>query len=111
MNENDINGPLDALSPYVKFLSILYCLIFILIGFIIMMCASYGVFIISSNIIKPINDIKSRLQAGLMKKSNILKGDKNKNEFTYQGININKLISLGLIGKKKYAIKQKINSR
>ena len=107
MNENDINGPLDALSPYVKFLSILYCLIFILIGFIIMMCASYGVFIISSNIIKPINDIKSRLQAGLMKKSNILKGDKNKNEFTYQGININKLISLGLIGKKNMLLNKK----
>ena len=107
MNENDINGQLNALSPYVKFLSILYCLIFILIGFIIMMCASYGVFIISSNIIKPINDIKSRLQAGLMKKSNILKGDKNKSEFTYQGININKLISLGLIGKKNMLLNKK----
>ena len=107
MDQKDINGQLDALSPYVKFLTLLYCLIFLLIGFIILMCASYGVFIISSNIIKPINDIKSRLQAGLMKKSNILKGDKNKSEFTYQGININKLISLGLIGKKNMLINKK----
>ena len=109
MNEEDINGELNALSPYVKFLAILYCLIFILIGFIILICASYGIFIISSNIIKPINDIKSRLQAGLMKKSNILKGEKNKSEFTYQGININKLISLGLIGKKNMLLNKKSN--
>ena len=113
INEDDFNQQFQALFPYVKFLSILYCIIFVLIGTIILNCSSCGVFIISSNIIKPINDIKSRLQAGLTKKNNNLKGIKNKNEFTYQGININKLISLGLIGKKNIDLnlkkKQELN--
>ena len=61
-------------------------------------------FIISNNITKPIKDIKTRLRAGLSKKNNIIRRIKDKNEYTYQGININKLISLGLIGKKSIYI-------
>ena len=100
MSQNNYNEQFNTLFPYIKFLSSLFCTTFLLIGFIMLICASYGVFIISNNITKPIKDIKSRLKAGISKKNNILKGLKDKNEFYYQGININKLISLGIIGKK-----------
>ena len=100
VNINHINEQFTSLFPYIKFLSILYCFTFIIIGSIIVLCASYGIFIISNNITKPIKDIKSRLKAGLSKKNTILNGLKYKNEYTYEGININKLISLGIIGKK-----------
>ena len=100
VSESDFHQQYNALFPYVKFLAILYCITSLLLSFIILICANYGIYAISSNITRPIKDIKSRLQAGLSKKNNLLKGLKNKNEYTYQGININKLISLGLIGKK-----------
>ena len=100
VSKNNINEQYFSLTPYIKFLALLYCFTFILIGCIILNCASYGIFIISKNITKPIKDIKSRLKAGIYKKNTILKGIKSKNEFTYEGFNLNKLISLGLIGKK-----------
>ena len=100
VGESDFHQQYIALFPYVKFLTILYCITFVVLTSIILICANYGIFAISNNITRPIKDIKSRLQAGLLKKNNLLKGFKNKNEYTYQGININKLISLGLIGKK-----------
>ena len=100
VSESDFHQQYNALFPYVKFLTILYCITFVILSSIILICINYGLFAISNNITRPIKDIKSRLQAGLLKKNNFLKGLKNKNEYTYQGININKLISLGLIGKK-----------
>ena len=100
ISKKHINEQYSSLNPIITFLSVLYCFTFILIGCIILNCASYGIFIISKNITKPIKDIKSRLKAGIYKKNTNLKGIKNKNEFTYEGINLNKLISLGLIGKK-----------
>ena len=99
VSESDFHQQYNALFPYVKFLSILYCITFVLLSSMILICINYGIFAISNNITRPIKDIKSRLQAGLLKKNNLLKGFKNKNEYTYQGISINKLISLGLIGK------------
>ena len=107
VSKNHINEQYTSLFPYIKYLSILYCLTFLFIGFIIVFCASYGIFIISNNITKPIKDIKSRLKAGLSKKNTVLKGLKEKNEFTYEGININKLISLGIIGKKNRVLNKK----
>ena len=106
VGKNTINEQFISLFPYVKFLSILYSFTFLLIGTIMLLCASYGIFIISNNITKPIKDIKSRLRAGLSKENAVLRGLKDKNEFTYEGININKLISLGLIGKKTTILKK-----
>ena len=107
VSHNHINEQYTSLFPYIKYLSLLYCFTFLLIGSIIILCASYGIFIISNNITKPIKDIKSRLKAGITKKNTVLKGLKDKNEFTYEGININKLISLGLMGKKNTIANQK----
>ena len=101
------NNDYEQLTPYIVFLSILFCPTFFIIGWIIIICASYGIFVISNNITKPIKDIKTRIRAGLSKKNNIIKRIKDKNEFTYQGININKLISLGLINKKTNIINKR----
>jgi len=108
VNDKNMSEQFISLYPYIKFLSILYCFTFLVIGTIILNCAYYGIFIISNNITKPIKDIKTRLKAGLSKKNIYLKGLKDENEFTYEGININKLISLGLIGKKTKILNKKM---
>ena len=107
VSQNHINEQYTSLYPYIKYLSILFCITFIIIGSIILLCSSYCLFIISNNITKPIKDIKSRLKTGLSKKNTLLKGLKEKNVFTYEGININKLISLGIIGKKSVSLNKK----
>ena len=100
LDDNNVYEQYTSLSPYILYLSILYCFTFILIGIIVLNCASYGILIISNSITKPIKDFKTRLKTGISKKNTYLKGLKDKNEFTYQGININNLISLALIGTK-----------
>ena len=107
LNQNNFNQQFNSLFPYIIFLSTIFCITFLLIGLIILICASYGAFIISNNITKPIKDIKFRLKAGISKKNNIIKGLKDKNEFYYQGIHINKLISLGIIDKRMINLNKK----
>ena len=78
ISKNNINDQYSSFTPYIKFLALLYCFTFILIGSIILNCTSYGIFIISKNITQSIKDFKSRLKAGIYKKNTILKGIKTK---------------------------------
>ena len=88
----------QGLDKEILFLSVFYCCVFALICIILVTCLSQTIFIFGKNITKPIKDIKERLQKDSSKKFDMsLKEQNNKNEFKYQDININKLISLGLL--------------
>ena len=91
VDKNIYKNQLDILSVKLNQIIYLSLIITIIISFIISYIIHYFIYIFSMNITKP---IKVKLN-----QNDIINKKKNVN-YTYQGIDINKLISLGLILKK-----------